>query len=315
MPGKYPTDPELIKDLLSLRTEQGMTNHQLSKMLGLEGVTPTFLSKYLNDNLDREVDGFHLIARDIVKGIRMRLAYGTELFETSVTERMGSCFSLIRSTSDIGIITSPAGNGKSSASTIYSNLHPTTVAVTLNATTCEAKRVEAAIFAAVENRDWKGRSSRFSYLVDRFKGSRRLLLLDNAQRLDSTGRQWLFDFCDAAGLPAALIGNPELIDKIRANDQQFSRVGICATYELTEKELPAVSKRVAHQYSDAETAEEIEDLVAVIAAHPGRLRAVEKTVRLAQELRSLSKDLANNPRKAIRAAHARLPRNYALPSD
>jgi DNA transposition AAA+ family ATPase len=139
--------------------------------------------------------------------------------------------------------------------------------------------------------------------------------VDNAQRLASSGRQWIFDFADEAECPVALIGNPETLDKIRTNDQQFSRIGIHANYELDSRELPGASAHVAAQHSDPETAEQIADLVAFIAAREGRLRAVRKTVVLAQELRAISADLRDNPRKAIRAAHARLVRDYTLPND
>ncbi|WAC18855.1 AAA family ATPase [Luteolibacter sp. SL250] len=315
MPGKYPTNPEIVANLLTLRTQQGLTNAQLSKWLGIEGATATFLSKYLNDSLDREVPNFELLAADILKGINARLAYTSEIFQTSVTRRMANCFNLIRSTGDIALITAPAGNGKSSGIAYYQTISPSTVAITLNATTTSGAQVESALFNAVENRTWSGRTKRFDFLVEHFKKASRLLIVDNAQRLDSTGRQWLFDFCDEANMPTALIGNPEVLDKIRRNDQQFSRIGIRAQYELEEKELPEVARHVAAQFSDIETAAEIEDLCTFIASKPGRLRAVRKSVILMQELRKASPDLADNPRKALRAAHSRLVRDYALPGD
>jgi DNA transposition AAA+ family ATPase len=315
MPGKYPTDPEIVANLLALRTQQGLTNTQLAKWLGIDGATATFLSKYLNDNLDREVPNFELLAADILKGINARLAYTSEVFQTSVTRRMANCFNLIRSTGDIALITAAAGNGKSSGIAWYQTISPSTVAITLNATTTSGAQVESALFNAVENRTWSGRTKRFDFLVEHFKKASRLLIVDNAQRLDSTGRQWLFDFCDEANMPTALIGNPEVLDKIRRNDQQFSRIGIRAQYELEEKELPEVARHVAAQFSDIETANEIEDLCTYIASKPGRLRAVRKSVILMQELRKASPELNANPRKALRAAHSRLVRDYALPGD
>ena len=116
-------------------------------------------------------------------------------------------------------------------------------------------------------------------------------------------------------LRVALIGNPEMIDAIRPNDQQFSRIGIHGAYELDPSELPAASMHVATQVSDVPTAEAISDLIAIIASHEGRLRAVRKTVILAQQLRLESPKLRDDPRAAIRAAHARLIRSYELPTD
>ena len=312
---QYPTNPALIAELTELRSRLTTTNHGLCRLLGIPGCTVTYLSKYLNDNLDREVPDFERQAFDILKSIRERLTFGSEIFETSVVKRISACLNLVRKTGDMALITSPAGNGKSSAVNHYMAANPSAIRITLNATTRDASKVEGLVFRAVDHRDWKAQCSRFEYLVARFSGSSRLLVVDNAQRLTSSGRQWLFDFADDANCPICLVGNPETLDRIRTNDQQLSRIGIHASYELEEKELPATSARVAAQFSDPETAEQIADLCAFIAAREGRLRAVRKTVILAQELRHASADLRDNPRKAIRAAHARLVRDYTLPND
>ena len=312
---KYHTNPALIAELTELRTRQNITNHELCRLLGIGGCTPTFLSKYLNDNLDREVPNFERQAFDILKSIRERITFGAEIFETSVVKRMAESFNLIRKTGDVGLITSPAGNGKSSGIAHYHSANPSSIAITLNATTRDANKVEGMVFRAVDHRDWKAQCSRFEYLVARFKGASRLLIVDNAQRLSGSGRNWLFDFADEAACPVCLIGNPETLDRIRTNDQQLSRIGIYRDYALEPKELPEAASRVAEQFSDPETAEAIADLCAFIAAREGRLRAVRKTVILAQELRHASADLRDNPRKAIRAAHSRLVRDYQLPTD
>lgn len=315
MPGKYPTDPTLRAELNALRADQNTTNARLAEMLAIPGCTPTFLAKYLNDNLDRQVHDFEARAFDTLRAIRERIEFGTSIYPTSMVAKIGKCLDLIRKTGDIALITSPAGNGKTCAANHYFAHNPSAVRLNLNATTREANQIEALAFRTIDHRDWKGQTSRFQYLVPRFKGASRLLIVDNAQRLASSGRQWIFDFADEAECPVALIGNPETLDRIRTNDQQFSRIGIHATYELEAKELPAASFHVAQQHSDAETAEQISDLVSFIASQDGRLRAVRKTVVLAQELRAVSADLRDNPRKAVRAAHARLVRDYNLPSD
>jgi len=315
MPGKYPTSPDVITALLDLRTEQKLTYSGLAKLLGINDVTPTFLSKYFNDNLDRQVPDFEARVLDIIKSIKERIHFGSAIFETSVTRKMGNAFDLIRKTGDIALITSPAGNGKTSGIVNFLGHNPSAVGIVLNATTRAANKVEGLVFRSVDHREWKAQCSRFDYLVDRFKGSSRLLIVDNAQRLDSSGRQMLFDFHDAAECPIALVGNPETLDAIRTNDQQFSRIGIHAKYELETKELAAAAHHVTQQFSDPATAESVSDLVALIATHDGRLRAVRKTVILMQELRNASADLRDNPRKALRAAHSRLVRDYELPAD
>lgn len=315
MPGRYPTDPALIAALTSLRDEQGMTHKRLVAMLGINGVSETFLSKYLNDNLDREVPDFERVAFDIVRAIRERMSFGNSIYPTSVVRKMGNVLNLIRKTGDFAVLTSPAGNGKTSAVRHFAAENPSSICINLNATTREAGKVEGLVFRSTDHREWKGQSSRFDFLVNRFKGTGRLLIVDNAQRLTMSGRQWVFDFADEADCPVALVGNPEMVDAIRSNDQQFSRIGLHGQYALEDAELPAAASHVACQFSDAATAETVSDLTAFIARREGRLRAVRKTIILAQQLRAESAKLAHDPRAAIRAAHSRLIRDYALPND
>jgi len=312
---QYPTDPEVRAEILRLRTELQLTNKALAKMLLIEGVNETYLSKYAHDKLDRLVENFESRFRDTVKGIRERIAFASEIFETSVTRRIRNACDLVRRTGDLGLITSKAGHGKSSGGLSYYNENPSTVFLTLNATTRSAAKVESLVFARVDTQSWKSNTPRFDYLAERFHGASRLLIIDNAQRLDSSGRQWVIDFQDVAKSPVLLLGNPEAVDAWQLIDQQRSRIGLCNDYSLEPDELPWCARRVTAQHSDEATAEAVEDLVAVIAAHEGVLRAVKKTVIYAQELRAASPKLKDDPRAALRAAHSRLLRDYALPVD
>jgi DNA transposition AAA+ family ATPase len=311
---KYPTDPAIIAALVALRND-GHTNAKLASLLGIKGVTETFISKYINDNLDRIIPEFDRIAYDVLRSIRERIEFASSIHQTSVVRKMSNVLHLIRKTGDIAALTSPAGNGKTSAIRQFVSENPSAISINLNASTRDARKVEGLIFRTTDQRDWKGQTSRYEFLVQRFRGTGRLLIVDNAQRLTMSGRQLIFDLADDAEFPVALIGNPEMIDAIRSNDQQFSRVGIHGTYELESAELPAASMHVAKQFSDEQTAETISDLTSFIAARSGRLRAVRKTVILAQQLRQESAKLAHDPRSAIRAAHARLIRDYALPAE
>lgn len=315
MPGKYPTEEAMIAELNEFIRVHKLTYKTLCKMLLIEGVNETYLSKYIGDKLDRQVDNFEARARDMLKGLRERIAFGTEIFESSVTRRMANAFDLIRRTGQIGLITGRAGHGKTSAKRRYLIDNPSALEITLTASGGSASRIESMIFRKVDTQSWDGCSSRFDYLVERFQGASRLLIIDNFQRLDSTGRNWLFDFHDAANCPIGGIGNPEALKPIMANDQHASRMGIVTKYELETAEMSTLAHQVTRQLTDTETADSIADLVTVIAAQDGALRAVELTVVLMQELRKASASLRENPRSALRSAHSRLNRSYLLPED
>ena len=311
---QYPTDPKLRAALSEHRSKHNLTNPKFAKMLN---VTPTFLSKYINDNLDHNPKNFDLEAWDILMAIEKRLILADELFDTSVTREIHGRFNFIRKTSDIGVIHGNAGIGKTSSNLLYVERNPSTPYICLNARIRSARELEKAMFNSIESRDWNGTSSmsRLDYLVDRFAGSQRLIILDNIQRLNSDGLSWLFDFHDAAEIGIACTGNPEIIDKIISCDQHSSRFGISKEIQPPNAaEISDLATRVAAQFSDLETAQEISDLVAFIAKKDGHLRAVRKEVILMQALRELDPKLASNPRLALRSAHKELVRNYDLPT-
>ncbi len=315
MPGKFPTDPAMIAELNAFIAENKLTYKALCKLLLLEGVNETFLSKYISDKLDRQVDNFEIRARDMLKGHRERIAFGSEIFESSVTRKIGDSFNLMRLSGQIGLATGPAGHGKTSGICQFISRNPSAVLLTLNETSGTARGLLSLIFRKIDSQTWNGRSPRFEYLKERFADSGRMIIIDNWQRLKSCGRNLLFDFHDETNSPIGGVGNPEALKPIIANDQHSRRLGIVPTYQLQKDEFAPLSHKVARQFADNATADAIGDLAAVIAAHDGALGSVQMTVILMQQLRKLSAKLDADPRAALRAAHSRLNRNYLLPED
>jgi reverse gyrase len=100
-------------------------------------------------------------------------------------------------------------------------------------------KVYSVIFSALERRnDWKGNSSRAEFIHQQLRGSHRVIICDEAHLLDASGRQALFNLNRDTGCAVALVGNKEILDKIRRNEQHFSRVGVKGEPALTNKELP-----------------------------------------------------------------------------
>lgn len=307
---KYPTDRILAAALLDYRSKQGLTNSTLGKMIG---VSQTFISKYLNDKLDHEPKDFDLRAWNALKTFTARLEIATNLFETSVTRNIAGRIDMARRISDLLLIVGPAGEGKTCGARMFLDKNPGTIYMELACFQRTDRKVAGAIFDQLERRkDWKGNCGRAEFLFEQLKGSGRVIIIDEAHMLDASGRQFLFNLNRDTGCAVVLIGNPEILDKIRRSDQHFSRAGVKGEPFLTDEEIPAAALRVAEQFSSAEFAAEIADLVAFIGTKPGRLRAVRKAVILAFEL---SRKNNFEPRKALREAHRNLPRDYALPSD
>jgi DNA transposition AAA+ family ATPase len=307
---KYPTDRALADELLDYRQAQGLTNSVLAQRFG---ESATFISKYLNDNLDRDPKDFAARARNVLGALRARLEDSTNLFETSVTRNIAGRIEMARRTQDVLLIVGAAGEGKTCGARLFADNNPGTIYMELASHQRSDKRAAALLFDKLERRrDWKGNSSRAEFVYCQLRGSHRVIIVDEAHLMDATGRQFFFNLNRDTGCAVVLIGNPEILDKIRRNDQHFSRVGVKGEPVLSAKEIPGVSLKVAVQFSTAEFADEVADLVAFVATRPGRLRSVRKTVILAYELACKN---GYEPRKAFREAHRNLVRDYALPSD
>jgi DNA transposition AAA+ family ATPase len=307
---KYPTDPTLAAELLEFRQHQGITNAELGRRFG---VSPTFISEYINDRLQRDPRDFDARARNILAALKARLEDATNLFETSVTRNIAGRIDMARRTQDVMLLVGPAGEGKTCGAKLFATANPGTIYLELASYQRTGSKVAGALYDKLERRnDWKGNTSRAEFVTLQLRGSHRVIIIDEAHLLDATGRQFLFNLNRDTGCAVVLIGNPEILDKIRRNDQHFSRVGVKGQPLLTDKELPAVSYKVAEQFSSTEFADQIADLVSFIAGKPGRLRSVRKTVILAYELAQKN---GSDARKSVREAHRNLVRDYALPSD
>ncbi len=307
---QYPTNPLIRAELKRVLRERKLTNGALGKLLG---VSATFVSKYTNDNLDHNPKDFDAVAADTIRAIENRLDLASALFETSVSKAVTGRVDIARETGHSCLFGSPAGEGKTSSGLLYQIANPSSIYFKLAGTDRDASAINSHLWEALKRSDWSDNVKRWNVMVDAVKGSQRAIFCDNAHRLDTSGRNALFDFSEDTGCPVIFLANPEILERIKANDQQHSRIGVYTDLRLTDDELPDVSRRVAAQLSDEETAEEISDLVAYVASKSGRLRAVRMHVVLAQRLRAKNPKL--EARQAFRTAHKNLVSDYALPSD
>lgn len=309
---KYPIDPALAEELVEFRLTQNLTNTEIGRRLG---ESATFISKYLNDNMDRDPGDFPDRARGYLSAFRAKLEDATELFETTVTKNIAGRIDMARRTQDLVLIVGEAGEGKSCGSRLYAKSNPGTIYLELASYQRNDRAASAMLFSQLsksERDDWNGQTSRSEFVFSRLRASHRVVIVDEAHLLDATGRQFWFNFNRDTGCPVILVGNEGILKKIRLNAQHFSRIGVKGEPSLTAKELPAVALKVAVQFSSPDFAEAVSDLAAFVATKPGRLRAVRKNIILAFELTQKN---GFEPRKAFREAHRNLVRDYALPSD
>lgn len=301
-----PMPPELLSRLGAFKRENSLSDERLGRLLGCAG---SQVNRALNDKFVGDIDSFVVRAEDLLKSDPARRRIREQYRWNGFTRNLRDNLDLIRRTGDIGLLYSPAGKGKTCGIALYLSENPLAAHLSLSKWSGDAAGITRALFRHVESRGWvRNAGSKGDFLTDRFRDSNRLIIVDNAHRLTRGARQWVFDFHDETACPIALVGNPEILDEIRKNDQQFSRVGF-------RKEIKGAG---ASDDADMmvemfwpEARGKLGRLPAQVIRERGHLRALKKELLLAREL--LPK--CESPIEAFRAAHTQLVRDYALGED
>jgi DNA transposition AAA+ family ATPase len=310
---------DLRARLETYRDENSLSREQLGRQLGFSG---TVVSKYLNGKPEGDVVKFEALASDVLKAADQRKSRKVILVDTSVSKEVASALETIRKTNDIGLVTGNAGIGKSSGVEKYRFSNPTAIIITCSKWCCNFSDIFRAFWASIETSGWTGKTKKIDYILDRFVDSNRLIIFDNGHRLKPGGLEFVFDFYDATNCPIALVGNPEVVEKLQKNDQQFSRIGFhkhidrvatkTKSVDGAEVNLPAtIIQQVNPAFADCE------DLAEKVMSQRGHVRSLRKQISLADELAgsdAFKKHCAPDEinRKAFKAAHKHLIRNYDL---
>ncbi len=304
-PATRPMPPTLLDRLASFKRENSLSDDRLGKLLGCAG---SQVNRALNDKFVGDLDAFVARAEDLLKSDPARRRTKEQYRWNGFARALRDNLDLIRRTGDVGLLYSPAGKGKTCAIALYLSENPLAVHVSLAKWSGGADGLTRALFRHVESRGWRGNTSKGDFLADRFRGSNRLVVVDNAHRLTRGARHWVFDFHDDTGCPIALVGNPEILDEIRKNDQQFSRVGF--RKEIRGESATADSEMMVEMFWP-EARGKLGRLPVQVIRKRGHLRALKKQLLLAKEL--LPK--CDSPLEAFRMAHTQLVRDYLLEDE
>jgi len=298
--------PETRSRLSDYRDRNGLSNRTLGMELGYSSAA---VSTYLNDDFKGDAEKFESAVENILRNEPIRKVVASETFETDVTSMIAGAIVTIMETNDFALIFGAAGIGKTVGAARFVAANPTSILVTLTQDCNNAHYIARELFAAVKSRAFfKSGLNRTEWIRSKFKGSNRLVLVDNAHRMTASARKWLFDFSDSTSCPVVLIGNPEVLDSIKLNDQQFSRIGLAPEVALDPEEIPSIVSRILIQMCP-QHAEALQSYGVKVASQRGHLRALVKEVKLA--LNFISKG-EKDAKAAFRAAHSQLVRNYDL---
>ena len=226
---------------------------------------------------------------DFLEAFARRRSWDELCFDTEAVAMCEGAFDLIRESGDIGLVHGPAGIGKSTTCRRYARTHSTAIFFTVMQGAGQDYNIVRAICAALpapRSAEDK-RLKRAEWIFKKLSGSRRLVIIDNAQRIGIAGLRWLMDFNDATGCPVALVGNPEVLEKVKVNDQMASRIGykqsLADAMKIDGPWLDAAADAmVAAMWPEA--AAELRTPARDAARSKGYLRTLNKQLRIALRL-------------------------------
>lgn len=285
MSGKQTTQD--IRDrLAAYQADQGLTLKELGSRVGK---SEAFVSRYLGGDATAvgDVEAFERAVVDMLDNAVRKRRWEEIFFQTEAIKTCYIVFDLIRESSDIGLVTGPAGIGKSTASRKYAAENKTVISFVAEESNGMSWGVVGGICSCLDMRKWQpGKMKRAEFVREKLTGSERLIIVDNAQRLCGSGLRWLFDLHDHTGVSIALVGNPEVLDKLKHSDQLLSRIGFKQDIgEMTGKGSwldDAADKMVQAMWPAS--AKEIGLLARETAHKQGHLRTLNKQLRIAIRL-------------------------------
>ena len=308
---KYQFDQTIIDRLVAFRAEHKLTIAVMANKLRTD---VTRLSKYLHGNPDVDPRGLEARARDLLRAAARRKASDVPTFQTNVLEEFADTVEQIRVTNDLGVATGPAGIGKTVSANRYVADHGSAIMVTVTAMSGTASGVCNLIFRAIDDGSYNYKQSRAEHIIDRLTGMDWPIIVDQAQLLKSSGREFLVNLWDATRCPMCLVGNPEILDAFRKNDQHFSRIGIWAKLALEDAE--AAARKTVDGVLGKGQPEELYDMATAVASkeHGGHLRALNKQLMLASDMMASERFRAagGDISKAFQCAHRKLVRDYKI---
>jgi DNA transposition AAA+ family ATPase len=275
-----------IRDRLeSFMAAGGLTLKQLGRKLGY---SESMVSRYFSDDPAGDIPAFESAVADMLAADNRKQQWDEIYFRTRAIDECMLMFDLIRAARDIGIISSESGIGKTVACHRYAAANST--ALMISATEWASNRfgVQRLLWDQLDTRKHDpSAESKAEHIIRRLSNSDRLIIIDNAQRVQISGLRWLLDFADVTHCPVALVGNPaQILDRLRSDPALSSRIGIRTEISTDPKDkeasawlVDAADEMVKAMWPDSFS--EIRTLAREAARQPGHLRRLNKQLRIA----------------------------------
>ena len=172
---------------------------------------------------------------------------------TRVAKAMMDSAELAQRQHSIVILFGPTGVGKTRVAEVIVQQHVGAIYLRLDADCRTSRAVRDRLFYLMKLGERRGErggssSSRSQQVFDKLKGSHRIIVVDEAHRIQDAGLEWLRDLFDVAGVSLLLISTKDLWDRIQNaadedHGQFLSRVGLVVDLAHGYKD-PAGNRRL-----------------------------------------------------------------------
>ena len=283
-------DEQVREALENYIAGHGLTHADMAKTLGFSA---TRITKYLNlykpeNKPEPDMRKVEAAARAFIRHATRRADFRSMLFDNDVTTDVATILKQVRRTGDVGLIHGRAGVGKTCGAELFCRDNPLALFTTARKYACGSNAIESMLFEELINSieiPYPGNMPRMLWMEQVLRGTERLIIIDNAQRLHISAFQLLMDLHDATMCAIGLIGNPEVLDILRRNDQLFSRIGI--VYKIKsqdEKDSESTVKKLISQFAPGAEKDLLEPGIDVLS-RLGAARTLKKQLTLASSIR------------------------------
>ena len=219
----------------------GLSNRALSDALGMSSAV---ISTWLNGSYKGDVTGLEGRVLAYLDTLALQEAapqVESGFLDTRVAQRLFGSLERIWETLDLGIVTGPAGAGKTQGCLKYRELKPTAIYICILPWMRDDWAVTRLLVRAISQRRDDRRD--MDWVCDKLTGSKRLLIVDDAHELSGSGYKLLIKLQDVTGMAVALVGNEVMVEDIRGHtvharrrsSQMVSRVGVRLALETYDR--------------------------------------------------------------------------------
>lgn len=317
---EQPAGPSRVKpfnnllrmELAAFKEAKQYTMEELAKQLD---ASTTAVSKYLSGKPEGDVPKLEHKIDDVMRNDLKRVEARAHVRECHVSRKVNAFFETVRKRNQVGLLYGDAGLGKTCGSRLYCAENATSVLFTAKKFHANPQQVVNLLWGELKPEQKKWTATRMEFITEKLHGSNRLLVIDNCHKLTRSALDVFFDLHDETEVPIALVGNKEVLEKIRMSEQNYSRIGYVKELKLEhpkkqeESDAAELTAIVLEQYAP-EAREELFPLALQVMEKAGHARALRLQLQLAADIKEKAPRLPWA--EAFKGAHTRLIRNYDL---